>query len=291
MTSRIHPVRIPFTLPLNETTRVDRVVFSYLVLGEQLAVIDTGTAGNEHHIVSALEALSKSPKDISLVINTHEHPDHIGGNLFFQAAANPIFACHAAAVRWIEALGVQKKERPIYGFHSLAGSRGVPIEKKLQDGDVVDLGDGMCLQVIWCPGHSPGSISIFCPKEGTLIIADAVQPVDGLPLYVDLAQTRESLNKLLRLTGVRKMYLAWIEAPYTGSEIENVLQAGLNYLDRVDRITKEVAYHLPRDLSPAEITQEVLLRLDLDPPPVMAMTIASVMAHLEGSSLKMNAKE
>ncbi len=280
MNTRIHPVRIPFKLPVNEEKKVDRVVFSYLVLGEQVCLIDTGPAGGEQKIVDTLRALGKSLTDISLVINTHEHPDHIGGNTFFKEAANPAFACHAEAVRWIESLDVQFEERPIYAFHSLAGQQGVHIQQKLHDGDVIDLGDEMNLQVIFCPGHSPGSISLFCPEEGTLIIGDAVQPVDGLPLYMDLARTRESLRRLMGLSGVEKMYMAWVEKPYTGSEIQKVLMASLDYLDQVDGITKDVVCDLGGDAPPEEITREVLIRLNLDPPPVMAMTVASIMAHL-----------
>jgi len=280
MNSKIHPVQINFKLPVNAEKKVDRVVYSYLVLGEQIGLIDTGAAGGEQSIVDALTALGKSPVDISLVINTHEHPDHIGGNTFFKEAANPDFACHAEAVRWIETIDVQLKERPIYAFHTLAGKQGVSIQKKLQDGDVIDLGGDLSLEVIFCPGHSPGSISLFCPQESTLIIGDVVQPVDGLPLYTDLAQTRQTLKKLMNLSGVEKMYMAWVEKPYAGSEIKEVFTTSLDYLDNLDTIVKKIARDLPPNASPEQITRETLLQLKFDPPPVMAMTIASIQAHL-----------
>ena len=280
MNTKIHPVQINFKLPVNAEKKVDRVVFSYLALGEQICLIDTGAAGGEQNIVAALAALGKSPADISIIINTHEHPDHIGGNTFFNEAAHPVFACHADAVRWIETLDVQLKERPIYAFHTLAGKQGVPIQKKLHDGDVIDLGGGLSLEVIHCPGHSPGSIALFCPQEGTLIIADVVQPVDGLPLYTHLAQTRDSLKKLMNLPGVEKVYVAWLEKPFTGSAIKQLFQTSLAYLDQVDGIVKTVARELPANAPIEHITRETLLQLKLDPPPVMAMTIASIRAHL-----------
>ncbi len=31
MTSKIHPIRIPFQLPVNEKKKVDRIVYSYIV--------------------------------------------------------------------------------------------------------------------------------------------------------------------------------------------------------------------------------------------------------------------
>jgi len=280
MNSKIHPVRIKFQLPVNAEKKVDRVVYSYLVFGEQVCLIDTGAAGGEHNIADALAAEGKSPAAISLVINTHEHPDHIGGNTFFKEAANPVFACHAEAVRWIDTIDVQLRERPIYAFHTLAGKQGVPIQKKLQDGDVIDLGGDISLEVIYCPGHSPGSISLFCPQEATLIIGDVVQPVDGLPLYTNLEQTRETLKKLMAFSGVEKMYMAWVEKPFSGSESKDVFARSLDYLDKVDTIVKNIARDLPADAPAEQITRETLLQLNLDPPPVMAMTIASIQAHL-----------
>ena len=281
METKIHPVRIPFTLPINKDKTADRVVFSYLIPGQQLCLVDTGPAGGEQRIVEALGTLGRSPADISLIVNTHEHPDHIGGNAFFDEASHPTFACHADAVRWIENLDIQRKERPIYGFDILAGRKGVHVERVLHDGDRIDLGQGMTLEVIFCPGHSPGSISLFCPAEAALIVGDAIQPVDGLPLYLDQLKTRESLRRLMGfLPGVEKMYVAWVEKPYVGSGIREVLEGSLDYLDHVDQAAKEVGRKLGADASPEEITSEVLIRLNLIPPPVMPLTVASIMAHV-----------
>jgi len=279
MTSIIHPIRIPFQLPVNEKKKVDRIVYSYVVTAKELCLVDTGTAGNEHFIVAALSEMGFSVKDIKRVINTHEHPDHVGGNTYFKANARPMFACHAQAARWIESLDIQFEERPVPGFHTLAG-QSIRIHQKLQDGDEIDLGGGTALQVIFTPGHSPGSICLFCPRDGSLIVGDVIQPVDGLPLYNDLVRTRSSLKRLLDLSGVQRMYLAWEGEPYTGNAIKAAITASLDYLDRIDAATKDVVGELPQDASPENITREVLIRMGLQPPPVMPMTIQSIMTHL-----------
>lgn len=279
MTSRIHPVRIPFQLPVNKTRKVDRVVYSYIVTGEELCLVDTGALGGEHFIVSALSDMGLSVKDLKRVVNTHEHPDHVGGNTFFKEKAQPRFSCHAKAVRWIQTLENQFDERPVYGFYSLAG-QSVQVHQELEDGDKIDLGGGTTLEVIFTPGHSPGSISLFCPQDGSLIVGDAIQPVDGLPLYNDLALTRESLKRLMNISGVKRMYLAWVDEPYTGKGIKETIMTSLEYIDRVDVTAKEVVSELAQDASPEDITREVLTRLGLEPPPVMPMTIQSIMTHV-----------
>jgi glyoxylase-like metal-dependent hydrolase (beta-lactamase superfamily II) len=250
-----------------------------VVTGERLCLVDTGPQGGERFIVSALSEMGLSERDVKWVINTHEHPDHVGGNTFFKKTAQPRFACHAKAVRWIASLENQFKERPIYGFYSLAG-QSVQVHRKLQDGEEIDLGGGTTLRVIFTPGHSPGSICLFCPQDGSLIVGDALQPVDGLPLYNDLVQARNSLKRLMDLAGVKRMYLAWVEKPYTGDEIRKAIMASLDYLDRVDAETKNVLRELPQNARPEDIAREVLIRLGLEPPPVMPMTVESIMTHV-----------
>lgn len=278
MNKRIHTVRIPFTLPVSEARKVQRVVYSYVVLGERVCVVDTGPAGGEQRICDTLARLGKPLKDVGLVLNTHEHPDHIGGNAFFNRSSEPRFACHEDAVRWIETLEIQHKERPIHGFYALAG-QPVHIHRHLHDGETIDLG-GTSLQVIFTPGHSPGSISLFCPQERTLIVGDAIQPVDGLPLYIDPTRTRASLRRLMGLSGVEEVYLSSVERPYRGEAIKAAFTASLDYLDRVEALAKRAAAGLPKGAAPEAIAGRVLLQLGLDPPPVMPMTVTSIMAHL-----------
>ena len=159
----VYPVRLPFVLPINEQRSVERFVYAYLVMGDQISLVDTGAAGYHQPVVDALAALGRSVGDIDWVVNTHEHPDHIGGNAFFQEAAQPRFACHTEAVRWIENLDLQFQERPIHAFYTVAGDKPVRITDPLEDGESIDLGGGVTLEVMWTPGHSPGSTALFCP--------------------------------------------------------------------------------------------------------------------------------
>lgn len=276
---RIFPVHIPFVLPIREGVEAQRFVMTYVVIGERHAcIVDTGAAGCQQYLVDALQELGLGPADVRLVINTHEHGDHIGGNAFFEEWANPEFACHEAAVCWIENLEIQQRERPIYQFERMV-NRTVRISRTLHDGDVVDLG-GTTLRVIFTPGHSPGSISLFCPEEGALITADALQPVGGLPLYMDAHLVRESLRRLAELSGVQVLYHSHLEQPLTGRDIPAVIQQSLEYIDRVEALAQEARRRLGEASAPEDITREVLAALGLNPPPVMPLTIISVMSHL-----------
>jgi glyoxylase-like metal-dependent hydrolase (beta-lactamase superfamily II) len=276
----IYPVRLSFVLPVNEHKSVERFVYAYLALGERVCMIDTGPAGAQQAILDKLAALGRSAADIEWVIDTHEHPDHIGGNTFFQEIARPKFACHVEAVRWIENLELQHQERPIYSFFSIAGKETIRITHKLQDGDVIDLGDGVTLEVVYTPGHSPGSIALFCPQEGTLISADTIPPTGGLPLYTDVDQIRASLRRLGALPGVTRLYTSHSDVPYEGEAVGAILRAGMDYLERMDRIVGQLLRDLPGDASREQIAREALLRLGLDPPPMLPIVVTSVMSHV-----------
>jgi hydroxyacylglutathione hydrolase len=280
MKQLVHPVRLPFKLPISDERSVDRFVYVYLVVGEQLCLVDTGAAGYHQGVIDALAGLGKSVEEIDWVVNTHEHPDHVGGNAFFQDAAQPRFACHSAAVRWIEDLDLQFKERPIHAFHTVAGDKPVRITDQLEDGDMLDLGGGVTLEVIWTPGHSPGSIALFCPQEGVLITADTLPPTGGLPLYADADQVRDSLRRLADIPGIRKLYTSHTDDPFEGEATKARIQEGLDYLDRLDVLVPQVVRDLPASASPQEIARETLSRLGFDPPPALPIVVTSVMTHV-----------
>jgi hydroxyacylglutathione hydrolase len=277
----VYPVRLGFVLKISEEVSVDRFVYSYLVMGDEICVVDTGVVGSEQGLVDALAGWGKTPSDVDLVVNSHEHPDHVGGNAFWQKAAQPRFACHADAARWIEDLDLQYEERPIHSFYTLAGTESIQVTHKLQDGDEVDLGGGVTLKVIHSPGHSPGSTALYCPQEGALITGDTIPPTGGLPLYEDVAQLRESLRRMASLPGVEKMYLSHTDEPFTGGGIGRKLQAGLDYLDRMDEIVAGVVRDLSEDATPEAITHEALLRSGMEIPRVMPLTITSIMSHIQ----------
>ena len=278
MSAHIIPVRLSFMLPLGPAKSVERFVHAYVIVGERIGIVDTGAAGYQQGLVDALAALSKSPADVTWVVNTHEHPDHIGGNGFFAERGTPSFACHTRAARWIEDLDLQFQERPIYDFFRLAG-KSIHVDRRLEDGDEIDLG-GVTLRAIHTPGHSPGSISLYCPQDGALITADAIQPVGGLPLYANLEESRTSMRRLLELPGVQTLYCAHSSKPFTGAEVPAAIRSGLDYLDRVDAAVKAAVHRLPGNAGTEEITRETLLLLGMTPPPVLPITMQTIKAHL-----------
>ena len=78
ITPAIHALRHPFKIPVAPGIAIDRFVYSYLLAGETITLIDTGVAGCENVIFDYIRSIGRDPREISLIILTHSHPDHIG---------------------------------------------------------------------------------------------------------------------------------------------------------------------------------------------------------------------
>jgi len=62
-TGNIHPVRIAFGIPISPDETVERSVYAYALDSDRLCLIDTGVAGAEKIISTALQKIGKNLSD------------------------------------------------------------------------------------------------------------------------------------------------------------------------------------------------------------------------------------
>lgn len=147
----------------------------YLVVGEKRAcVIDTMNGYTD--VYQAVRKLTDKPLT---VVNTHGHPDHIYGNVYFREAfLNPEDG--ELARQFIEDPQFQAACRE-YGLT-------MPPFRDIRPGDAIDLG-GRTLEVYALPGHTPGGILLLLREDRILFTGDSVNhhlwmQLDGcLPLH------------------------------------------------------------------------------------------------------------
>ncbi|HTI10098.1 MAG TPA: MBL fold metallo-hydrolase [Puia sp.] len=129
-------------------------------------LIDPGCYfGNERTALSEyVQQKGLSPK---LLLNTHCHLDHIFGNKFVYDT-------------WDLPLHLHEKEKPVLDNAPAAGLRwGLPFENYrgelifMAEGDRINLGENE-LEVLFLPGHSPGSVGFYCAAQGFLIGGDVL---------------------------------------------------------------------------------------------------------------------
>ncbi len=99
---------------------------------------------------------------------THAHLDHVGGALILARELHlPILGPQEADSFWLDALPEQAR---MFGFPAAESFRP---DQWLHDGDVVELGN-LHLQVIHCPGHTPGHVVFFEPVNRLAFVGDVL---------------------------------------------------------------------------------------------------------------------
>lgn len=132
----------------------------YLVVGrERACVIDTMNGYND--LDQAVRGLTDKPLT---VVNTHGHPDHIFGNMFFQEAY-----LHPAD----RDLARMFVEDPEYRKMLEERKKTFPPFRDILPGDTIDLG-GRTLEVFGLPGHTPGGILLLLREDRVLFTGDSV---------------------------------------------------------------------------------------------------------------------
>ena len=223
-----------------------------------IVLLDSGIASTpETSIRGELADAGLRIEDISLVVNSHAHPDHMGGNSSLQAISSPVFAGPAIEAGWLEdndrlvrelwdanpdSYVMSAQERADLDEH--LGER-VRVDRLLRDGDEIALSDAT-LRVITTSGHSPGHIAVHDAERGVLFTFDDVQgrglPVVGstdalAPLYLDVDRYRSGLKRLRELdfTVMRPSHGDPFEREAALARIEE----SLTFVDSADEFVRE----------------------------------------------------
>ncbi|MGC8817215.1 MAG: MBL fold metallo-hydrolase [Candidatus Hadarchaeum sp.] len=140
----------------------------YLIIDDVITLIDAGTGQNSKTVLQNLEKFGLKPRDINLLINTHCHFDHTGGDWNFLKAGCKI------AIHESEAALLRNGDRRVTMAHFF-GAYPEPVEvaRELHDGDRIELGKSV-LEVIHTPGHTQGSICLYESRLGALFSGDTV---------------------------------------------------------------------------------------------------------------------
>ena len=276
VTPAIHALRHPFQVPVAPGIALDRFVFSYLIAGETITLIDTGVAGCETRIFEYIRSIGRDPSEISLIILTHSHPDHIGAARAIREATGCSVAAHPAERAWIEDVERQNRERPVPGFATLVGGP-VSLDFELDGSVTIDIdGTGEYeLEVIHTPGHSAGSISLFLPGNGALFSGDVIPVAGDLPVYDDAVESTRSIRLLRSVRGIRVLLSAWDEPRY-GEAAYGQMDRALDYLRKIHAAV--IASAGDGDPDPMELTRKTVAALGLPPQavnPLLARTFAA----------------
>lgn len=227
ITPRIHAIYEP--------SQFEEVI-SYLIEGDDFALLfDTGLGiGRIKDVVDQL-----TDRQL-IVLNSHSHYDHVGGNHEFLliaaldtayglaragGASGPAIA-ETVSPAWVAGPFPPGFSPEAYKIHPWAPSSTVA------DGDVIDLG-GIALEVMHLPGHSPDSLALFDRGNRQIFVGDIFYLA---PLYAhlegsNLTHYRASAERLAAL-------VPQLDAVYTG---HNVPVVAPSYLDSLAAAFRAIA--------------------------------------------------
>lgn len=152
--------------------------YAFVNSDSSITLVDCGLDSAPKKLKKELAAMGKHPKDVTNIVLTHAHEDHVGG------AAEMISNCQPKDVLMHENDSdlVSAGKTPTRDKSTLSGKimslmpsqdyAAFEITRRLQDGDVLDLAGG--IQVVHTPGHTDGHISLLHLDSETLITGDSI---------------------------------------------------------------------------------------------------------------------
>lgn len=132
----------------------------------ECAIVDPGMS-NAKESEALKNFVDKHDLKVTHIINTHLHIDHLIGD----KEAKELFKVPIYGHKGDAELGNRVKEQA-YLFGIEENLESVSIDKPLEDGDTLKIGESS-LEVLYVPGHSPGSIALY-DKEGHFVIVGDV---------------------------------------------------------------------------------------------------------------------
>jgi glyoxylase-like metal-dependent hydrolase (beta-lactamase superfamily II) len=198
-------------------------VISYLIVGGQRALLfDTGMGISD--IQKVTTELTKLP---IIVLNSHTHNDHVGGNWQFKT----IYGIDTEFTRK-NARGSREDAQAEIAPDQICGALPKSFDAKAystrpwkitaytHDGERFDLG-GRTLEVVATPGHTPDAISLIDRSNGLLFTGDTYYPA---PIWLfrpetDLNAYAASIRRLAELAPQVKLVVGAHNVPIASPSV------------------------------------------------------------------------
>ena len=167
----------------------------------QTALIDSGYCTHSAQTLALVRSVLGGNTPLDLLLNTHLHSDHCGGNAALQGAYAPLQT-------WIppgQAAEVAQWDRAVLSFDATGQScPRFAYDALLVPGSSIELA-GETWQVHAAAGHDPHSVILFNASNGILVSADALweqgfgivfPELDGVDAFDEVSATLDLIEDL-----------------------------------------------------------------------------------------------
>jgi hydroxyacylglutathione hydrolase len=210
-----------------------RISNIYLVMGEQIMLVDTGSPNDVRLIVDSLNALGRTLSDIDLLVPTHAHIEHMGNARKIKQLTGARIVLPAPRISpmkdlfcsprflidntWSIYAGI--KNNPSLLLHPFMHIR--PLKADIIASDRMVLPGHPGWRILFTPGHSPESICLYHQESQALISGDTIISIGGKPALpfgvLEQERMQQSLN-MLQALAITHLYPGHGE-PLTGENL------------------------------------------------------------------------
>jgi len=200
-----------YRILLEPNLQILQSVNVFLIEGEEPILIDSGYQESVGQLSIKLDEIGFKLRDISMIINTHEHLDHFGGNAVIKETSRAKVAAHELAIPLMEDMRKQlPSEKHLKGLPDVIveyarmrssiyeNLKTAKVDVKLKEGDFIKVGD-LFLEVLHTPGHAPGHICLY-ERENRILFAGDMITEKGTPfvdcLHGNIGNFIKSLERL-----------------------------------------------------------------------------------------------
>ena len=143
----------------------------YIVQSDgECIVVDPGASAR-----MILSEIERCECELVGVVLTHNHWDHTGGLPDIVQATNVATYAHELDADGVYATTATalKMPRECRAAHERAIANGYKVDHRVKEGDEIKVG-ACAFSVIHTPGHTQGSMCLYCAEEGVLISGDTL---------------------------------------------------------------------------------------------------------------------
>ncbi|MCK9151418.1 MBL fold metallo-hydrolase [Methanobacterium alcaliphilum] len=170
-------------------------------------IVDTGAGSNPDYLFSEIKKAGINPEDISKIVNTHCHYDHVGGNFLFDADIS---------IHHLDAPALENADQTTSVSYMFGKSlEPMTISNKLKEGDKI-----AGFEVIHTPGHTRGGICLF---DGEILISGDTVFANGGFGRVDIGgNIQDMTNSLERLNKLNAEFLLPGHGPWVNNANQHI---------------------------------------------------------------------
>jgi len=163
-------------------------------------LIDTAYIADFDETEKSIARLGVNLADVSLIISTHTHCDHIGGNHAIQQKSGCDIALHKIGKYFIDT----RDDWATWWRYYNQEAEFFDCARALEDGEMITLGPH-AFEVIYTPGHAADGIVLYNRRDKILISSDTLWQMDMAVMTLRVEGSRALFHMLESLQKIEKL--------------------------------------------------------------------------------------